>query len=148
MTEQAAEFLRVGPDNDTRDIAFLHRPAASGENMPMLVWLGGYRSDMTGTKAVELDRFAAENGLACLRLDYSGHGASGGDFRKGTISRWLEEALAVVRAKAPSRVVLIGSSMGGWIALRMVEEPAQGGWRAIRLRSRPHCASAGFHAGA
>ncbi|MGG2477503.1 alpha/beta hydrolase, partial [Rhizobium sp. BR5] len=69
-------------------------------NAPMLVWLGGYRSDMTGTKAVELDRFAAESGLACLRLDYSGHGASGGDFNKGTISRWLEEALAVVRAKA------------------------------------------------
>jgi pimeloyl-ACP methyl ester carboxylesterase len=93
----------------------------------MLVWLGGYRSDMTGTKAIELDRFAAENGLGCLRLDYSGHGASGGDFNKGTISRWLEEALAVVRAKAPSRVVLVGSSMGGWIALRMVEELRKAG---------------------
>ncbi|MFS8122050.1 alpha/beta hydrolase [Rhizobium sp. BR 250] len=127
MTEQAAEFLRVGPDNDSRDIAFLHRPATSQGNAPMLVWLGGYRSDMTGTKAIELDRFAAENGLACLRLDYSGHGASGGDFKKGTISRWLEEALAVVRAKAPSRVVLVGSSMGGWIALRMVEELRKAG---------------------
>jgi pimeloyl-ACP methyl ester carboxylesterase len=93
----------------------------------MLVWLGGYRSDMTGTKAIELDRFAAENGLGCLRLDYSGHGASGGDFNKGTISRWLEEALAVVRAKAPSRVILVGSSMGGWIALRMVEELRKAG---------------------
>ena len=122
MSEQAAEFLRVGPDNDSREIAILHRPAISGKSAPMLVWLGGYRSDMTGTKAVELDRFAAENGLACLRFDYSGHGASGGDFKKGTISRWLEEALAVVRAKAPSSVILVGSSMGGWIALRMVEE--------------------------
>jgi pimeloyl-ACP methyl ester carboxylesterase len=122
MTEQAAEFLRIGADDDARDIAFLNRQATSGKNAPTLVWLGGYRSDMTGTKAVELDRFAAENGLACLRLDYSGHGASGGDFRKGTISRWLEEALAVVRAEAHSRVILIGSSMGGWIALRMVEE--------------------------
>ncbi|AUC10998.1 MULTISPECIES: alpha/beta hydrolase [Agrobacterium] len=122
MSEQAAEFLRVGPDNDSREIAILHRPAISGKSEPMLVWLGGYRSDMTGTKAVELDRFAAENGLACLRFDYSGHGASGGDFKKGTISRWLEEALAVVRAKAPSSVILVGSSMGGWIALRMVEE--------------------------
>lgn len=122
MSEQAAEFLRVGPDNDSREIAILHRPAISGKSEPMLVWHGGYRSDMTGTKAVELDRFAAENGLACLRFDYSGHGASGGDFKKGTISRWLEEALAVVRAKAPSSVILVGSSMGGWIALRMVEE--------------------------
>lgn len=132
MTEQAAEFLRIGADDDARDIAFLHRRATSGENAPTLVWLGGYRSDMTGTKAVELDRFAAENGLACLRLDYSGHGASGGDFRKGTISRWLEEALAVVRAKAHSRVILIGSSMGGWIALRMVEElRKQGGTPSV-----------------
>ena len=127
MTEQAAEFLRVGPDSDSRDIAFLHRPATLGGDAPTLVWLSGYRSDMTGTKAIELDRFAAENGLACLRLDYSGHGASGGDFKKGTISRWLEEALAVVCAKAPSRVVLIGSSMGGWIALRMVEELRRAG---------------------
>ena len=127
MTEQAAEFLRVGMGDDARDIAVLHRPSTSREDAPTLVWLGGYRSDMTGTKAVELDRFAAENGIACLRLDYSGHGASGGDFQKGTISRWLEEALAVVRQKAPSRVVLIGSSMGGWIALRMVEELRKAG---------------------
>jgi pimeloyl-ACP methyl ester carboxylesterase len=127
MTEQAAEFLRIGMGDDARDIALLHRPATSREDAPTLVWLGGYRSDMTGTKAVELDRFAAENGLACLRLDYSGHGASSGDFKKGTISRWLEEALAVVREKASSRVVLIGSSMGGWIALRMVEELRKAG---------------------
>ncbi|KAA3502607.1 alpha/beta hydrolase [Rhizobium rhizogenes] len=122
MTEQATEFLHIGTGDDARNIAFLHRPATSQPDAPLLVWLGGYRSDMAGTKAVELDRFAAENGLACLRLDYSGHGASGGDFNNGTISRWLEEALAVVGAKAPSRVVLVGSSMGGWIALRMVEE--------------------------
>jgi pimeloyl-ACP methyl ester carboxylesterase len=127
MTEQAAEFLHIGMGEDARNIAFLHRPATSQPDAPTLVWLGGYRSDMTGTKAVELDRFAAENGLACLRLNYSGHGASGGDFNKGTISRWLEEALAVVRAKASSRVVLVGSSMGGWIALRMIEELRKSG---------------------
>ncbi|AYM58757.1 alpha/beta hydrolase [Agrobacterium fabrum] len=127
MTEQAAEFLHIGMGEDARNIAFLHRPATSQPDAPTLVWLGGYRSDMTGTKAVELDRFAAENGLACLRLDYSGHGASGGDFNKGTISRWLEEALAVVCAKASSRVVLVGSSMGGWIALRMIEELRKAG---------------------
>ncbi|MCZ7889214.1 MULTISPECIES: alpha/beta hydrolase [Agrobacterium] len=127
MTEQAIEFLHIGMGDDARNIAFLHRRATSQQDAPMLVWLGGYRSDMTGTKAIELDRFAAENGLDCLRLDYSGHGASGGDFNKGTISRWLEEALAVVRAKAPSRVILVGSSMGGWIALRMVEELRKAG---------------------
>ncbi|MGP4673656.1 alpha/beta hydrolase [Agrobacterium salinitolerans] len=127
MTEQAIEFLHIGMGDDARNIAFLHRRATSQQDAPMLVWLGGYRSDMTGTKAIELDRFAAENGLGCLRLDYSGHGASGGDFNKGTISRWLEEALAVVRAKAPSRVILVGSSMGGWIALRMIEELRKAG---------------------
>ena len=127
MTEQATEFLHIGMGEDARNIAFLHRPATSRPDAPTLVWLGGYRSDMTGTKAVELDRFAAENGLACLRLDYSGHGASSGDFNKGTISRWLDEALAVVRAKASSRVVIDGSSMGGWIALRMVEELRKAG---------------------
>lgn len=127
MTEQAAEFLHIGAGDNTRNIAFLHRRATSQPDAPLLVWLGGYRSDMTGTKAVELDRFAAENGLACLRLDYSGHGASGGDFNKGTISRWLEEALTVVHANAPTRVILVGSSMGGWIALRMVEELRKAG---------------------
>lgn len=127
MEDQPAEFMSVGSTDDARNIAFILRPARSGITAPTLVWLGGYRSDMTGTKAVELDRFAQENGLSCLRLDYSGHGASGGDFKKGTISRWLEEALAVVREKAPGPVVLIGSSMGGWIALRMVEELRKAG---------------------
>lgn len=89
---------------------------------PGIVWLGGYRSDMLGTKAEELDRWAAANGHACLRHDYSGHGESGGAFRDGTISRWLAESLAVFDAYAEGPQVLVGSSMGAWIALRMVEE--------------------------
>ncbi|MFK0385251.1 alpha/beta hydrolase [Agrobacterium sp. NPDC090273] len=127
MAEHTAEFVTIGTGDDARDIAFIYSPATSNPQAPTLVWLGGYRSDMSGTKAVELDRFAAENGIACLRLDYSGHGASGGDFNKGTISRWLGEALDVVSHVAPERVVLIGSSMGGWIALRMVEELRKAG---------------------
>lgn len=122
MTEQPIEYITVGASGDTREIAILSRPAATQDDAPALVWLGGYRSDMTGTKAVELDRFAQDNGLACIRLDYSGHGASKGDFNKGTISRWLEETLAVLRHTAPKRIVAVGSSMGGWIALRLVEE--------------------------
>ena len=81
----------------------LVRPAQAGNGAPALVWLSGYRSDMSGTKAVELDGLAAELGLACIRLDYSGHGLSGGNFGDGTISRWLEEALAVIRHVAPER---------------------------------------------
>ena len=84
---------------------------------PGLVWLGGFKSDMKGTKAEALDRWADEKGRACLRFDYSGHGESGGDFRDGTIGRWLEESLAVYMEFAKGPQVLVGSSMGGWIAL-------------------------------
>jgi len=89
---------------------------------PGLMWLGGYRSDMGGTKAETLAAFVRDKGLAFLRHDYSGHGASGGDFRAGTISRWLAESLAVFDRFAAPRQILIGSSMGAWIALRMVGE--------------------------
>lgn len=103
---------------DGASIAVRHR--AGGK--PGFVWLGGYRSDMLGTKAIELDRFCAENGVASTRLDYSGHGESGGEFRDGTISRWLNEALAVVHRYCDGPQILVGSSMGAWIALRMVQE--------------------------
>ena len=94
---------------------------------PGVMWLGGFRSDMTGTKAETLAAFAHANGLAFVRHDYSGHGASGGAFRDGTISRWLGESLAVFRRFAPARAILVGSSMGAWIALRMVEELRKAG---------------------
>lgn len=84
-----------------------------------MVFLPGYMSDMRGTKAEALDAWAADAGRACLRLDYSGCGESGGDFLAGSIGRWTADALAVVDRVAPGgRVVLIGSSMGGWVALR------------------------------
>ncbi|MBB3966731.1 alpha/beta hydrolase [Rhizobium metallidurans] len=118
------QFLTVGEGSAAREIAYIARPAASDAAGPTLVWLSGYRSDMSGSKAVELDRMAAENGLACIRLDYSGHGLSGGEFRDGTISRWLEEAMAVVSHLEPERIILVGSSMGGWIALRLAQELA------------------------
>ena len=92
----AVEFITVGTGGDARRIAVsLQRPAA-GNGLAHFVWLGGYRSDMSGTKAMELAGLAARLGTGCVRFDYSGHGASGGAFTDGTISRWLEEALAVV----------------------------------------------------
>ncbi|MGO8116029.1 alpha/beta hydrolase [Rhizobium leguminosarum] len=127
MPDSALQFLTVGEGEAAREIAMLVRPAQAGNGAPALVWLSGYRSDMSGTKAVELDGLAAELGLACIRLDYSGHGLSGGSFGDGTISRWLEEALAVIRHVAPDRVILVGSSMGGWIALRLAQELARQG---------------------
>ncbi|MCO5063828.1 MAG: alpha/beta hydrolase [Rhizobiaceae bacterium] len=89
---------------------------------PGVVWLGGYRSDMLGTKAETLDAWAREKGHAYLRHDYSGHGESGGDFKDGTISRWLAESLAVLSAFSEGPQILVGSSMGAWIALRMAQE--------------------------
>jgi pimeloyl-ACP methyl ester carboxylesterase len=113
--------ITVGAAEMARDIAVITRLGTDADR-PALVWLGGYRSDMSGTKAIEMDALAAEQGVTAIRFDYSGHGVSGGDFAKGTISRWTEEALAVIAASGVSKVVLIGSSMGGWIALRVIQE--------------------------
>src|ERR1700693_1912868 len=87
-----------------------------------LLWLGGFMSDMGGTKAVALDQWAGAHGRACLRSDYSGPGESGGRFADGTITRWLEESLAVFEACCEGPQVLVGSSMGGWIALLLARE--------------------------
>ncbi|MCB4820723.1 alpha/beta hydrolase [Roseicella aerolata] len=84
---------------------------------PGVVFLGGFNSDMTGTKAEDLSAFCAARGQAFLRFDYSGHGASGGRFVEGTIGRWAADAAAVLDALTEGPQILIGSSMGGWIAL-------------------------------
>lgn len=83
---------------------------------PAVVWLGGLRSDMAGTKAQALADWAQAAGRAYLRFDYFGHGESDGDFRDGTITRWREDALAVLDALVRGPAVLVGSSMGGWLA--------------------------------
>ncbi|HCO56317.1 MAG TPA: alpha/beta hydrolase, partial [Pelagibacterium sp.] len=111
MIEKTAT-LTVGQSDSARDIATLRRPG----NAPGLFWLGGFRSDMMGSKAQALDALGVQKGLAVTRFDYSGHGQSGGDFLDGTISRWLEEALAVFETTEGPQIV-VGSSMGGWLAL-------------------------------
>ena len=116
MTHSCLNFLNLGTASGERRIA-LRCDAGSG---PGLFWLGGFKSDMKGTKAEALSQWARENGRACTRFDYSGHGESGGDFRDGTIGRWLEESLAVFQACAEGPQVVIGSSMGGWIALLLL----------------------------
>ncbi len=108
--------LVVGEGDAAREIAWIQRPGTRSD-APGLVWLGGFRSDMAGSKALALDAYGAETGLAVTRFDYSGHGTSGGDFEDGTISRWLEEALAVFDELTTGDQILVGSSMGGWIAL-------------------------------
>jgi pimeloyl-ACP methyl ester carboxylesterase len=112
------KFLDLGTGESARRIAVRLRDGAN----PGLFWLGGFKSDMQGTKAVAVDQWAAAQGRACIRFDYSGHGESGGSFSKGTISRWLEESVAVFAAFARGPQVLVGSSMGGWLALLLARE--------------------------
>jgi pimeloyl-ACP methyl ester carboxylesterase len=91
--------------------------ARRGGTNPTVVFLPGFRSDMTGDKATALAACFAERGQAMLRFDYSGHGVSGGRFEDGTIGRWTDDALAVIDRLTEGPLVLVGSSMGGWIAL-------------------------------
>lgn len=110
MTRLAIErFIR----EDGETIAYLKR----GGKTPGVVWLGGFHSDMNGTKAQALDSWAVSRGRAYLRFDYFGHGESSGAFRDGTISRWRDDALAVLDTLCDGPQVLAGSSMGAWIAL-------------------------------
>ena len=98
---------------DGRRIAYRFTPGAG----PALVFLPGYMSDMAGGKATAVFDWAVRRGRACLLLDYSGCGESDGSFAEGTLSRWRDEALALIAAQAPGPVVLVGSSMGGWLML-------------------------------
>src|SRR4051795_13514791 len=137
MTEAAGipdtdpTFIDVGRDSGARKIAVRARAGGS----PGLFWLSGFNSDLEGTKALALDAWAAEHARACVRFDYSGHGASGGAFVDGTIGRWLEESVAVFDRFCHGPQVVIGSSMGGWIALLLARDIAR-----RRRRSRAELA--------
>src|ERR1700758_499316 len=109
MTDNDLKFLAVGEGEDQRAIAVRRHDGGA----PGLFWLGGYKSDMQGTKALALADWAARKGRACVRFDYSGHGESGGAFTDGTIGRWLAETLAVFDACCRGAPIVIGSSAGG-----------------------------------
>ncbi|MEO8669281.1 MAG: alpha/beta hydrolase [Bauldia sp.] len=117
MSEMGPARLTVGAGDEAREIAVLRRAGGA----PGVFWLGGYNSDMTGSKAAALDAFAAGRDLAMARFDYSGHGTSGGKFEDGTISRWLEEARVIFDRFTSGPQIVIGSSMGGWLALLLAE---------------------------
>lgn len=91
--------------------------ARTAGKSPTVVFLGGFRSDMTGTKAVALEAWAEKRGQAFLRFDYLGHGQSSGRFEDGTIGRWKADSLAAIDALTEGKLVLVGSSMGGWLSL-------------------------------
>ena len=117
MIESVLKSIDVGTGKAARRIEVRTRDGAT----PGPFWLGGFKSDMQGTKAAALDRWAGENGRSCIRFDYSGHGESGGDFAEGTIGRWLEDSAAVFESFATGPQVLVGSSMGGWLALLLAQ---------------------------
>lgn len=100
---------------DGRRLAYRHRPAEAGG--PTVLFLPGYASDMEGAKAEAIDAFCSTRGMGCLRFDYSGTGSSGGEFVDGTLTRWLEEALAAIDLLTEGPLIVAGSSMGGWLAL-------------------------------
>ncbi|MDJ0641389.1 MAG: alpha/beta hydrolase [Erythrobacter sp.] len=102
---------------DGRRIAFRHNPGPG----PTLVFLPGYMSDMAGGKATALLAEAESTGRGCLLLDYSGCGESDGDFADGTLTRWRGEVLALIGAQVSGPVLLVGSSMGGWLMLLVGE---------------------------
>ncbi|HTP90612.1 MAG TPA: alpha/beta hydrolase [Xanthobacteraceae bacterium] len=125
MNDNSLKFLHIGDGNDKRGIAVRAQAGAA----PGLFWLGGYKSDMKGTKAEALAQWAAKAGRGCVRFDYSGHGESQGAFTDGTIGRWLADSLAVFDAFCRGPQILVGSSMGGWLALLLI--------RALQRRSAP-----------
>ena len=108
MTEP--KFLQLPGE---RRLAYHHRPGG----FPRVLFCGGYTSDMTGTKALALEAFCREQGRAFVRFDYAGHGASSGDFADGTIGGWTDDALAIVDRVSEGPLLVVGSSMGGWIML-------------------------------
>ncbi|WP_421784931.1 alpha/beta hydrolase [Hyphobacterium sp.] len=110
-----APDIRFLDRRDGETIAYVKHDAQPGK--ASLVWLGGFKSDMDGTKALVLENWARESGRGFLRFDYFGHGRSSGDFEDGTIGRWRDDALAVIDELTDGPQILIGSSMGGWISL-------------------------------
>jgi pimeloyl-ACP methyl ester carboxylesterase len=121
MAGSDPQFLSVGSGTAERRIAYLAAPAASA-GKPGLVWLCGLKSEMISTKASAVAEWAAAQGRACLRFDYSGHGQSEGRFEEGTVSLWLEETRAAFTGLTRGPQVLVGSSMGGYMALLLLRD--------------------------
>ena len=113
MGARDPQFITVGKNGEERQIAVLGTPG----NAPTLLWLSGFKSDMTGTKAEALADFGERHGQEVIRFDYSGHGQSSGAFEDTCVSDWLEEAEVVFDRYCSSDTILVGSSMGGWVAL-------------------------------
>lgn len=129
---------------DGRRLAYAHAPGAG----PTIVFLPGYRSDMAGSKAQAVMAWARAQARGCLLFDYSGCGASEGDFAVGTLSRWGDELVALIAHCALDRVVLVGSSMGGWLALLLAERLGARVAALIGIAAAPDFTDWGYDAAA
>lgn len=118
MAEPAVQHVTVDEAGARRSVAVRVREGSG----PAVVWLGGFRSDMGAAKATALDAWAERAGRRFVRFDYTAHGLSAGDFAACTISTWVADAAAVIAAHAPEQPILVGSSMGGWIACLVARE--------------------------
>ena len=128
--------------SDPRELAYHHTPGKG----PTIVFLPGYASDMTGSKAVSLEVWAKARRRAFLRFDYSGCGASPGDFEEGTLTRWRDDALALIDHVVEGPVVLVGSSMGGWIMLLVAKMRAERIAALVGIAPAPDFTDWGFSA--
>lgn len=131
---------------DTRHGRRIAYQQADGEG-PGVVFLGGFRSDMTGTKAMHLQDWAARTGRTFLRFDYSGHGSSSGDFEAGCIGDWAEDAREAITMLTEGPQVLVGSSMGGWIALLLAREVPEKLAGLVTIAAAPDFTERGYWAG-
>jgi pimeloyl-ACP methyl ester carboxylesterase len=115
--------IPAGSGFPQRQLAYARTEATdAGVGRPGVIWLGGFNSDLFSTKALALDEWAGREGRAFLRFDYFGHGRSSGRFADGTIGLWLDDAAAVFRRLTRGPQILVGSSMGGWLALLLARE--------------------------
>ena len=135
-SERGGPAARIVTRGDGATIAYHRTPGAS----PGVVFLAGFRSDMTGAKALALEAACRARGRAYLRFDYTGHGQSSGDFAEGTIGDWAADAIFAIERLTEGPQVLVGSSMGGWIMLlaALALGPRVAGPRRHRRRARLH----------
>ena len=126
MDDQEPQILQLGGAGKRRRIAYRYTDRSADGDLA-LVWLSGFLSDMGSTKALVMSDFARERRLPMLRFDYSGHGLSAGSLLEASIGDWLEEASAVLDLLGKRRALLVGSSMGGWIALLLARQLARAG---------------------
>jgi pimeloyl-ACP methyl ester carboxylesterase len=127
MSDQEPQFLDVGQGPKRRRLAYRWDDPGAGGSGVAILWLSGFLSDMASTKAQSLAAWAADQGHAMLRFDYSAHGQSPGDILQASIGDWLAESTAMLRLLEGRRVIVVGSSMGGWLALLLARARAKAG---------------------